>query len=134
MHQQLSPDYRNLMLTLSFLQSNHCHGVAQSKLLRTSHCIMTLSPKLQQHTWRWLGCAGGMVAVPAAALHHLSSMGAHMLPPPSSSAMAQSLSHLTAGAALLQQVPHTADQLCCLLLPDNTRQLSFTPAKQAPIQ
>lgn len=46
-----------------------------------------------------------MVAVPAAALHHLSAMGGSMMPPQPSSAMAQSLSHLTAGAALLHQVP-----------------------------
>ena len=51
---------------------------------------------------------GGMVAVPAAALQQLTAMGGHLLPGGAAAAlaanpMAQSVSHINAGVALLQQ-------------------------------
>jgi hypothetical protein len=49
-----------------------------------------------------------MVAVPAAALQQLTAMGGHLLPGGGAAAlaanpMAQSVSHINAGVALLQQ-------------------------------
>lgn len=55
--------------------------------------------------------AGGMVAVPAAALQQLTAMGGHLLPglgAMASTPMAQSVSHIHAGVALLQQASHLA--------------------------
>lgn len=82
-----------------------------------------------------MNTAGGMVAVPAAALQQLTAMGGHMLPELGaivSTPMAQSVSHIHAGAALLQQVGFRKSQLHIQIEIDSVPDvMALTPMAQS---